>query len=272
MIISVRVLLPAKAKSPREATEVGIETEVRLLLRNAETPMEVTEEGIVSDVKPLPLNASSAMEVNEEGIYKSLPITTPDEFLRVVMTEPFVSFSISLPLWVLKAADAGNALLLVPRSRAWEMITSVRPLFPAKAKSPRDVTVDGMEIEVRLLLRNAEAPMEVTEEGIVSDVKPLSLNALSPMEVNEEGMYNSLLITAPDEFFRIVITEPFVSFSISPPPWVLKAADVGNALLLMPRSRAWEMITSLRPLLPAKARSPREVTVDGMEIEVSLLS
>ena len=89
--------MPAKAKSPRETTEVGIETEVRLLLRNAETPMEVTEEGIVSDVKPLPLNASSAMEVNEEGIYKSLPITTPDEFFRVVITEAFISLSISLP-------------------------------------------------------------------------------------------------------------------------------------------------------------------------------
>ena len=31
------------------------------------------------------------------------------------------------------------------------MVTSVRPLFPAKARSPRDVTVDGMEIEVSLL-------------------------------------------------------------------------------------------------------------------------
>ena len=144
--------------------------------------------------------------------------------------------------------------------------------MPAKAKSPRDVTLVGMETEVRLLLRNAEAPMEVTEEGIVTDVNPLPLNALSAMEVNEEGIYKSLLITAPDESFRVVITEPFVNFSISLPLWVLKAADAGNALLLVPRSRAWEMITSLRPLLPAKAKSPREVTVDGMEIEVSLLS
>ena len=113
--------------------------------------MEVTEEGIVTDVNPLPLNALSAMEVTEDGIYKSLLITVPDESFRVVITEPFVSFSISLPLWVLKAADAGKALLLVPRSRAWERVTSVRPLFPAKAKSPREVTVDGMEIEVSLL-------------------------------------------------------------------------------------------------------------------------
>ena len=196
----------------------------------------------------------------------------PDEFLRVVMTEPFVSFSISLPLWVLKAVDAGNALLLVSRSKAWERVTSVRPLFPAKAKSPRNVTLVGMETEVRLLLRNAEAPMEVTEEGIVTDVKPLPLNASSAMEVSEEGIYKSLLITTPDEFFRVVIMEPFVSFSISLPPWVLKTADTGNALLLVSRSRAWEMITSVRSMFPAKARSPREVTVDGMEIEVSLLS
>ena len=57
MIISVRVLLPAKAKSPREATEVGIETEVRLLLRNAETPMDLIEEGISTEFKLLALNA-----------------------------------------------------------------------------------------------------------------------------------------------------------------------------------------------------------------------
>ena len=217
---------------------MGMETDVRLLLRNAEAPMEVTEEGILTDVKLLPLNALSAMEFNEEGIYNSLPITVPDEFFRVVITEPFVSFSISLPPWVLKAADAGNALLLVPLSRAWEMIISVRPLFPAKAKSPREVTPVGMETDVRLLLRNAEAPMEVTEEGIVIDVKPLPLNVLSAMEFNQEGIYNSLPITVPDEFFRVVITEPFVSFSISLPLWVLKAADAGNALLLVSRSKA----------------------------------
>ena len=151
MVISVRPLFPAKAKSPRDVTLVGMETEVRLLLRNAEAPMEVTEDGIVSDVKLLPLNTLSAMEINEEGIYKSLPITVPDESFRVVITEPFVSFSISLPPWVLKAADAGNALLLVPLSRAWEMITAVRSLFPAKAKSPREFTPVGIEIDVRLL-------------------------------------------------------------------------------------------------------------------------
>ena len=160
----------------------------------------------------------------------------------------------------------------MPLSRDRERVTSVRPLFPAKARSPREFTLVGMETEVRLLLRNAEAPMEVTEEGIVSDVKPLPLNASSAMEVSEEGIYKFLLITAPDEFFRVVITEPFVSFSISLPLWVLKAADAGNALLLMLSNRAWERITSLRPLFPAKARSPRAITVDGMEIEVSLLS
>ena len=60
--------------------------------------------------------------------------------------------------------------------------------------------------------------MEVTEEGIVTDVKPLPLNALYAMEVTEEGIYNSLPITVPDEFFRVVITEPSVRLSISPPP------------------------------------------------------
>ena len=179
---------------------------------------------------------------------------------------------IELPLWSLKAGFEGKTFVLVRSRRFWVIVTAVRLVFPAKAKSPRDVTLVGMETEVRLLLRNAEAPMEVTEEGIVTDVNPLPLNALSAMEVNEEGIYKSLLITAPDESFRVVITEPFVSFSISLPLWVLKAADAGNALLLVLRSRAWEMITSLRPLLPAKAKSPREVTVDGMEIEVSLLS
>ena len=211
-----RLLL--NAYRPMEVTEEGIVTEVRRLLRNAEAPMEITEEGIVTDVKPLPLNASYAMEVTEDGIYNSLPITVPDEFFRVVITEPFVSFSISPPPWVLKVVDAGNTLLLVLRNRAWERVISVRPLFPAKAKSPREVTPVGMETEVRLLLRNAEAPMAVTEEGIVTDVKPLPLNALSAMEVTEEGIYKSLPITVPDESFRVVITEPFVSFSISPPP------------------------------------------------------
>ena len=166
----------------------------------------------------------------------------------------------------------GNALLWLLLRRVLEIVTSVRVLLPAKAKSPREATEVGIETEVRLLLRNAEAPMEVTEDGIVTDVKLLPLNALSAMEVSEEGIYNSLLITAPDESFRVVIMEPFVSFSISLPPWVLKAADAGNALLLVLRSRAWEIVTSVRPLLPAKAKSPREVTVDGMEIEVSLLS
>ena len=107
---------------------------------------------------------------------------------------------------------------MVPLSRDRERVTAVRLLFSAKAKSPREVTPVGMETDVRLLLRNAEAPMEVTEDGIVTDVKLLPLNALSAIEVTEEGIYKSLLITTPDEFFRVVIMEPFVSFSISPPP------------------------------------------------------
>ena len=200
--------------------------------------------------------------------------------LVVVIVEPsavvVVSITgrrlIELPLWSLKAGFEGKTFVLIRSRRFWVIVTAVRSVFPAKAKSPKEVTDAGMETDVRLLLRNAEAPMEVTEEGIVSDVKPLSLNALSAMEVTEEGIYKSLLITVPDEFFRIVITEPFVSFSISLPPWVLEAADGGNALLLVPRSRAWEMVTSVRPLLPAKAKSPREVTLVGMETEVSLLS
>ena len=72
--------------------------------------------------------------------------------------------------------------------------------------------------EVRRLFLNADRPMEVTDEGIVTDVKPLPLNARFVMKVTEEGIYNSLPITVPDEFFRVVITAPFVSFSISPPP------------------------------------------------------
>ena len=188
--------LLSNTQSPMEVTEEGIVTDVRRLLLNAYLPMEVTEEGIVTDVKPLPVNALYAMEVTEDGIYNSLPITVPDEFFRVVITEPFVSFSISPPSWVLKVVAAGNALLLVLRSKAWEIVTSVRPMLSAKAKSPRDVTPVGMKTDVRLLLRNAEAPMEVKEEEI----------------------YKSLPITTPDEFFRVVITEPFVSFSISPPP------------------------------------------------------
>ena len=105
----------------------------------------------------------------------------------------------------------------MPLSRDGERVTSVRPLFPAKAKSPKEVTDAGMETDVRLLLRNAEAPMEMTEEGILTDVKLLPLNALSAMEVNEEGIYKSLPITTPDEFFRVVITEAFISLSISLP-------------------------------------------------------
>ena len=121
--------------------------------------MEVTEKGIVTDVKFLPLNALSAMEVTEDGIYKSLLITAPDESFRVVI----------------KVADAGNALALVPRNRAWERVTSVRPLLPAKAKSPREVTPVGMETDVRLLSRNAEAPMEVSKEleGMVRELRPI---------------------------------------------------------------------------------------------------
>ena len=137
--------------------------------------MEVTEKGIVTDVKFLPLNVLSAMEVTEDGIYKSLLITAPDESFRVVITEPFGSFSISSPSWVLKVADAGNALALVPRNRAWERVTSVRPLLPAKAKSPSEVTPVGMETDVRLLSRNAEAPMEVSKEleGMVRQLRPI---------------------------------------------------------------------------------------------------
>ena len=118
----------------------------------------------------------------------------------------------------MRTAEVGNALVLVPLIRDGERVTSVRPLFLAKAKSPKEVTDAGMETDVRLLLLNAEAPMEVTEDGIVTDVKLLPLNALSAMEVNKDGIYNSLPITVPDEFFRVVITAPFVSFSISPPP------------------------------------------------------
>ena len=72
--------------------------------------------------------------------------------------------------------------------------------------------------EVSWLPLNARQPMEVTEEGIVTDVKLLPLNVSAAMKVSEDGMYNSLPITVPDEFFRVVIIEPFVSFSISPPP------------------------------------------------------
>ena len=51
-VISVRLLLPTKAESPREVTEVGMVMDVRLLLRNAAAPMEVIEEGMAADVRP----------------------------------------------------------------------------------------------------------------------------------------------------------------------------------------------------------------------------
>ena len=79
--------------------------------------------------------------------------------LVVVIVEPsavvIVSITgwrlIELPLWSLKAAFEGKTLVLVRSRRFWGIVTSVRSVFPAKAKSPRDVTVDGMEIEVSLL-------------------------------------------------------------------------------------------------------------------------
>ena len=79
--------------------------------------------------------------------------------LVVVIVEPsavvVVSITgrrlIELPLWSLKAAFEGKTFVLVRSRRFWGIVTSVRSVFPAKAKSPRDVTVDGMEIEVSLL-------------------------------------------------------------------------------------------------------------------------
>ena len=59
--------------------------------------------------------------------------------------------------------------------RAWVIITSLRLLLPAKARSPKEVTEDGMLTDLRLLPLNAPAPMEVTEGGMVSDVRLLFL-------------------------------------------------------------------------------------------------
>ena len=55
IVTSVRSALPAKAKSPREVTPVGMETDVRLLSRNAEAPMEVSKElgGMLRELKPI---------------------------------------------------------------------------------------------------------------------------------------------------------------------------------------------------------------------------
>ena len=63
-----------------------------------------------------------------------------------------------------------KALAGVLSRRAWVMITSLRLLLPAKARSPREVTEAGMLTAVRLLPLNAPAPIDVTEGEMVSDV------------------------------------------------------------------------------------------------------
>ena len=124
--------------------------------------------------------------------------------LVVVIVEPsavvVVSITgrrlIELPLWSLKAGFEGKTFVLVRSRRFWVIVTSVRLVFPAKAKSPKEVTDAGMETDVRLLLRNADAPMEVNKEleGIVRDVRRLFWNALSPMAVTSEGMAAEVML------------------------------------------------------------------------------
>ena len=224
--------------------------------------------------------------------------------LVVVIVEPsavgVVSITgrrlIELPLWSLKAAFEGKTLVLVRSRRFWVIVTAVRLVFPAKAKSPKEVTGVGMETEVRRLLRNAEAPMEVNKEleGIVRDVRRLFWNAPSPMAVTSEGMAaevmflsrnaeapmdvitggmnKSLLTVVPDGSFRVVIMESYTTFSISSPLGFLKVTEGGKALLLVRIRRSLERVTSLRFSLPAKAKSPREFTESGMVTKVRLLS
>ena len=221
--------------------------------------------------------------------------------LVVVIVEPsavvVVSITgrrlIKLPLWSLKAAFEGKTFVLVRSRRFWVIVTSVRLVFPANAKSPKEVTDAGMETDVRRLLRNAEAPMEVTEEGIVRDVRRLFWNAPSPMAVTSEGMAaevmflllkalgpimvtvegmdKTLLMGVPEESFWIIIMERCGTFSISLPLGFLKTAEGGKAFSAVFLSRFSERVIMI-PLLPAKANSPREVTKAGIETEVMFLS
>ena len=87
----MRFALSAKAKSPRDVTEAGIETEVIFLFRNAEAPMDFIP----------------------GGMNKSLLMTVPDGSFRVVIMESCATFSISLPPGFLKVTEAGKVLLLV---------------------------------------------------------------------------------------------------------------------------------------------------------------
>ena len=175
IVTSVRSAFPANAKSPKEVTGVGMETEVRRLLRNADAPMEVNKEleGIVRDVRRLFWNAPSPMAVTSEGMAaemmflsrnaevpmdvipggmnKSLLTVVPDGSFRVVIMESYTTFSISSPLGFLKVTEGGKALLLVRIRRSLERVTSLRFSLPVKAKSPREFTESGMVTEVRLL-------------------------------------------------------------------------------------------------------------------------
>ena len=194
IVTSVRSALPAKAKSPKEVTGVGMETKIRRLLRNADAPMEVNKEleGIVRDVRRLFWNAPSPMAVTSEGMAvevmflsrnaeapmdviaggmnKSLLTVVPEGSFRVVIMESYTTFSISSPLGLLKVTEGGKALLLVRIRRSLERVTWVRFSLPTKAKSPREFTESGMVTKVRLLSRNAEVPMAVIDGGMVTEV------------------------------------------------------------------------------------------------------
>ena len=99
------------------------------------------------------------MLVREDNRARFLPKIRPSAFLVTVIVEPSAVGVLSmmglgvigLPAWSLKVTPGGKTLVMVRFRRFWERVTSVRLVLSAKAKSPRDVTVDGMEIEVSLL-------------------------------------------------------------------------------------------------------------------------
>ena len=69
------------------------------------------------------------------------------------------------------------------------MVTEVKALHLKKHLSFKQVTDEGIVIEVKPLPQKQPVPIDVTDEGMVIEVKALHpLKQFSPIDVTDEGM------------------------------------------------------------------------------------
>ena len=153
--------------------------------------MEVTLLGMVMEVRLLhPWKAPCPMEVTLLGI--------------IVFLQP--DFNVFDAVSIIALQLSRESYFVLPLSTLME----VRPLQPAKAYSPMEITLLGMVMEVRpLQFSKARQSMEVTLFGIVMEVRLLHPRKASvPMEITLLGMVMEVRLLHPWKAVSAIPTVP----------------------------------------------------------------